>query len=76
VYSAVTVSPTLIWSKFLTSGGATMSMTLPFGPLSVMPRVLASMATTMAETREMRAAPAWPGALAASTTVSAGLAWE
>ena len=74
MYSTVTRSPTRIWSKFLASGGTTTSTILPLAPLSVAVRVAASSATTVAVTLTAPATPPLPGALAAMTAATGGLA--
>ena len=63
MYLAWTLSPTFIWSKFLTSGPAVTTSQLPLGPFSVTSRVALSMAMIVAVTSTVRSTLALPGSL-------------
>jgi hypothetical protein len=54
-------SPTLTCSRFFTSGATESGTTLPFGPFSVISRLAASTASTVATSRRFCAIDAWPG---------------
>lgn len=72
--STTSSSPTLTWSKFLTSGPAVTSKVLPAAVFSVTLRVALSMAITDAEALTVSATATLPGWLDV-TTAAVGACW-
>jgi hypothetical protein len=70
------MSPTLIWSKFLTCGPTGRVRTSPFGLLKVTVRFAASIASTEAVIDMTRAAAPLPGAvMTALSPLTEGFCW-